>query len=79
MSEDVDHNGKSKSESNDSYNWRVSGPRLTVLMRTYIHETLATHAKAAVTDVNKVIAKNIEKSALDAIKAAAESLKVAVS
>ena len=33
MSEDVDSNGKSKSESGDSYNWRSCGPRLTVLMR----------------------------------------------
>lgn len=79
MSEDVDYNGKSKSESGDSYNWRTNGPRLTVLMRSYIRDTLEKSAKAAVADVNKVIAKNIEKAAVDAIQATASSIKVQVS
>lgn len=79
MSEDVNHNAQSKEESGDSYNWRSSGPRLTVLMRMYIRDTLESHAKAAVTDVNKVIAKNIEKAARDAITTAAANLKVSVS
>jgi hypothetical protein len=48
-------------------------------MRNYIRETLEKHAKAAITDVNKAIAKNIETAARDAINAAASSLKVAVS
>lgn len=78
MSEDVDMNCKSKSEG-DSYNWRASGPRLTVLMTMYIRSTLEDHAKKAVTDVNKVIAKNIENAAKSAIRAAAESIKVSVS
>lgn len=43
-----------------------------------LREALEKHAKAAVTDVNKVIAKNIEKAARDAITATAASLKVAV-
>lgn len=79
MSEDVDHNGKSKVESGDSYNWRASGPRMTVLMRNYIRDTLENHAKAAIKDVNQVFAKNIEKAAKDAITAAASALKVSVS
>ena len=79
MSEDVDYNGKSKTESGDSYNWRSNGPRLTVLMRSYIRETLENSAKAAVNDVNKVISKNIEKAALAAITSAASDLKVQIS
>lgn len=78
MSEDVDLNCNSKAESGDSYNWRSCGPRLTVLMRIYIRDTLERSAKAAVTDVNKVISKNIEKAAIEAIAAAAANLKVAV-
>lgn len=78
MSEDVDINAKSKDESGDSYHWRSCGPRLTVLMRNYIRDTLETHAKAAITDVNKVIAKNMEKAARDAITSAAAALKVSV-
>lgn len=78
MSEDVNYHGKSKSEDGDGYNWRSEGPRLTVLMRGYIRDTLEKHAKAAVTDVNKVIAKNIEAAAREAITAAAASLKVSV-
>lgn len=79
MSEDVNYNGQSKAESGDAYNWKVDGPRLTVLMRLYIRETLEKSAKAAVIDVNKVIADNIKKAALDAINGAAASLKVSVS
>jgi hypothetical protein len=82
MVEDVDYHGKSKAElearGESSYNWRNCGPRLTVLMRLYIAETLQKHATAAVTDVNKVIAKNIEQAARDAIASAAANLKVAV-
>lgn len=78
MSESVDHSGKSKAEANDSYSWRAAGPRLTVLMRGYIHDTLEKHAKAAVTDVNQAIAKSIEAAARDAITAAAAGLKVTV-
>lgn len=78
MSENVDASGKSKEESGDSYSWRCAGPRLTVLMQGYIRDTLERHAKAAITDVNKVIAKNIEAAARAAITAAAEGLKVTV-
>lgn len=77
MSENVDSQGKAKNEG-DSYNWRSSGPRLTVLMRMYIRETMEAAAKAAVNDVNKVIAKNIEQAARDAIAATAAKLKVQV-
>lgn len=78
MSEDVDINGKSKTEG-DSYNWRSCGPRLTVLMRSYIRGSMETAAKGAVADINKVIAKNIEKAAKDAIAATAANIKVSVS
>lgn len=79
MTENVDHNGKSKEESGDSYNWRASGPRLTVLMKMYIRDTMEAAAKTAINDVNKVIAKNIEKAALEAIHSTAANLKVSVS
>ena len=79
MSEPVNYNGKSKAEDSDGYNWRSEGPRLTVLMRMYIRETLEKSAKAAVNDVNQAIAKGIQKSAIDAIAAASASLKVSVS
>jgi len=79
MSEDVDSECLSKAEEGGSYRWKPEGPRLTVLMRGYIRDSLEKHAKAAITDVNKVIAKNIETAARDAITAAASALKVAVS
>ena len=83
MTEDVDYHGNSKADlearSESTYNWRNCGPRLTVLMRNYIADSLEKHAKAAVNDVNKVIAKNIENAARDAITAAANSIKVSVS
>lgn len=81
MSEDVDHHGRSKAEANargDGYNWRSEGPRLTVLMKLYIKDAMEKAAKAAVTDVNKEIAKMMSKAAREAIAKAAESVKVAV-
>jgi len=56
MSEDVNYSGQSKQEQGDSYNWKKEGPRLTVLMKMYIKDTLENSAKTALTDVNKVIA-----------------------
>jgi hypothetical protein len=83
MREEVDYHGRSKADleanGDSTYDWRASGSRLTVLMRNYIRETLETHAKAAVNDVNKAIAANLEKAAKDAITQAAGALKVAVS
>ena len=78
MAEEVNYSGQSKAESGDSYNWRAHGPRLMTLMQIYIRDTLEKAAKAAVTDVNKVIAKNIEDAAKKAIAAAATSVSVAV-
>lgn len=82
MTEDVDYHGNSKADleakSESTYNWRSCGPRLTVLMRTYIRDSLEKHAQAAVADVNKVIAANIAKAAKDAITAAAAAIKVSV-
>lgn len=76
MTEDVNSSGESKAECRDSYSFRVAGPRLTVLMRLYIQQTLEKHAKEAVSDVNKVIAQNIEKAAKAAIASAADAIKV---
>ena len=82
MTEDVDYRGNSKADlaakNKSDYNWRSCGPRLTVLMRNYIRDSLETQAKAAVNDVNKVIAANIAKAAQDAIAAASANLKVTV-
>ena len=83
MTEEVDYHGNSKADlraKNESdYNWRSCGPRLTVLMKVYIQDTMEKAAKAAVNDVNKVIAQNIAKAAQTAIAQASASLKVAVS
>jgi hypothetical protein len=78
MSEPVNYHGKSKAEDGDSYQWKAEGPRLTVLMKLYIRDTLDKEAKKAVTDVNTVIAKNIQKAAIEAIASAAAGLKVSV-
>lgn len=78
MCEEVDINGKSKGEG-DSYNWRSCGPRLSVLMRSYIKDSMEAAAKSAVNDINKVIARNIEKASKDAIAATVENLKVSIS
>jgi hypothetical protein len=83
MTEDVNYHGNSKADleakNESTYDWRSCGPRLTVLMKLYIKDTMEKAAKEAVTDVNKVIAKNIEKAARDAIASAANALKVSVS
>ena len=82
MTEEVDHFGNSKADleakNESTYNWSSSGPRLTVLMKLYIKDSMEKSAKAAVSDVNAVIAKNIEKAAKDAIASAASSIKVGI-
>lgn len=82
MTEDVDFHGKSKADlearGESTYNWRSCGPRLTVLMRNYILDTMEKHAKAAITDVNQVIAKGMEKAAREAITSAAAAVKVSI-
>ncbi len=82
MTEDVNYFGESKAdleEKNEStYNWRSSGPRLSVLMKLYIKDSMEKAAKTAVTDVNAVIAKNIEKAAKDAIASTLANLKVSI-
>lgn len=78
MSEKVDYNGVSKSDSRDSYQWREYGPRLAVLMQLYIRDTMDKAAKSAVTNVNKEIAKNIEQAAKDAIAKCAENISITV-
>lgn len=79
MSEEVNFNGEAKHEARDSYTWKSCGPRLTVLMKNYIKDSMEKAAKSAVNDINKVIANNIEKAAKDAIAAAASAIKVSVS
>lgn len=78
MTEDVNLQGQSKNECSDPYGWRSQGPRMTVLMRNYVKDSMESAAKAAVTDINKVIAKNIEKAAKDAIAATVANLKVSI-
>ncbi len=79
MTEDVDCNGKSKEEASGGYGWTKSGPRLTVLMKLYIKESMEKAARAAVNDVNKALAKSLETAARDAIHATAANLKIAIS
>lgn len=83
MTEEVDLNARSKADlearGESTYNWRSCGPRLTVLMKIYIRDTMEKAAKEAVTDVNKVIAQNIASAAKNAIAAAAGAIKVSVS
>lgn len=82
MSEDVNNEGYSQEEytAKGRYgsDWRKSGPRLMVLMKNYIHSHLEDHAKAAVNDVNKAIAKGLSAAAQQAITAAANSIKVSI-
>jgi hypothetical protein len=77
MSEGVDSSGKSQKEA-DRYSWKQEGPRLLVLMKNYIYDTLNKAASNAVTDVNKVIAKNIANAAQAAIEAAGKDLSVKI-
>lgn len=83
MTEDVDAYGNSKTDleikNKSSYDWRSCGSRLTILMKIYIRDSMEKVAKAAVTDINTVIAKNMEKAAKDAIASVVNTLKVGIS
>jgi hypothetical protein len=83
MTEDVDYHGNSKADlearNESTYNWKSSGPRLSTLMKLYIMGDMERAAKAAVTDINSVIAANITKAAKDAIDSVAGNLTVSIS
>ena len=66
-------------EASGGYGWTKSGPRLTVLMKLYIKESMEKAARAAVNDVNKALAKSLETAARDAIHETAAKLKIAIS
>ena len=76
MSEPVDKSGRSKAESDQQYDWKPAGPRLTVLMRMELKESLDRAAKSAVTEVNKALAEMLQQSAATAIAAAAKDAAV---
>lgn len=83
MVEVVDSNGNSKADleakHESPYYWHPCGPRLSVLMKLHLKETMEKTAKEALAEVNEAVAKNMEEAAKDAIKKAAAAIKVSVS
>ncbi len=83
MIEDVNYLGKSKAEleakGESTYDWRSAGPRLTVLMKLHIKDSLEKVSKEALVDVNKAIATSIQNAAKTAITQAANALKISIS
>jgi len=78
MSEKVNCNGISKAESDRPYDWRESGPRITVLMQMYIKEVLEQTARNSMKDVNSIMVKAIRQSAIDAVSAVAKDFKISI-
>ena len=83
MMEPVNYAGYSQSDlsakGSSTYNWKASGPRLVVLMKLHIRESLESTARAALSEVNKAIAKSMTEAAQRAIMDTASTVKLSVS
>lgn len=61
IQEEVDYNGKSKSEG-DSYNWRKNTTRIAYLINAHLQYNISVAMKNALDDANKSIVGGIEKA-----------------
>lgn len=77
MTEDVDHNGKSRAESRDSY-WKKHSTRVAFMIDKHIQYNIETAMKKALADANSTIAQGLAGAVRIALANATESLKVAV-
>ena len=76
--EKVDYQGKSKSESRDSYQWKGACPRAVSIVRQFFYSQMEENIKEAVQNANDQIAGGIEGFVVEALKDLQKKLKVSV-
>jgi hypothetical protein len=78
MREDVDYEGKTKSEARDNYGWRKTGTRVSFMIDKHLHNHIETAMKAALADANSSISGGLLGAVKIALANATEKLKVDV-
>lgn len=76
MREEVDYQGKSKKQSNDSYGWRGTQTRVAHLIHEHLHYSISTAMEAALKDVTGSVSKALAETAKIKLEEAVKSLKV---
>lgn len=77
LAEQVDSEGKSKSESTSHY-FRAKQPRVVHLIDQYLHYHISDAMKSALQTINESIAGGLEAAIKESIKRLQSNLKVAV-
>jgi hypothetical protein len=62
LTEEVDHDGTTKAESRDSYNWRPYAGRVATMIDNHLQYSIATAMKKALESANSQIADGIAKT-----------------
>lgn len=76
MTEQVNYQGKSKSE--DSYSWSPKGTRIAHMIHEHLHYHINSSVKKALADINSKIAAGIQETVKLQIKEVLEKLRVNV-
>ena len=77
IQEEVDHQGKSKSEK-DNYGWSKHTTRISYLINAHLQYSIETAMKQALLTANSAIASGIEKAVKIKLEEVVNSLKVGV-
>jgi hypothetical protein len=77
ITEEVDHYGKSKAESNDHY-WRGSQTRITHLIHQHLQYNIQTAMERVLKDANSQIATGIAEAVKIQLQQLLEKIKPAV-
>lgn len=78
MTEPVNHEGKSKSESNSSFNWRQADTRMTHAIDKHLKYSIDSAMKKILTDANKTLEQSIKTAVEIKLKEITNGIKVSV-
>jgi hypothetical protein len=78
LTEEVDHNGQTKAESRDGYNWRKRSTRIVHLVNAHLQYSIDLAMKDALKNANSAITKGIEGAIRLALAEAQTKLKIEV-
>lgn len=78
MTEPVNHNGKSKAESNSFYNWRKSTTRMTHAIDSHLKYSIERAMKQILKDANETLEQSIKTAVEIKLKEITNGIKISV-
>ena len=76
LREEVDHDGKNKSESGNNYSWRASTTRVTRMIDKYLKYEIERFAQQSLATANAAIAEGIAAAVKGTMKKLIDGVKV---